>query len=229
MKKRIGAALLALLLCVSALTDAARAEDPFEGYIDLDPDAWYAQGVRFCMENGLMNGTGRRFKHFDPYQPMTRAQLAVTLWRMEGEPVTGLTMQYNDVKETAWYADAVRWAQAADVMGGYTILEFAPGDSVTREQLAAILWRYAQYRNGSAPTPDDPEFETYIDLDQVSDYALDAMRWANALGIITGTKTWRGKNMLTPRAESTRAVTATILMRFCLDMGIFDIEVETGA
>ena len=226
MKKRIGSALLAIVLCLSALAPAAlAAADPLEEYIDLKADAWYAQGVRFCLENGLMNGTGRRFKHFDPGQPMTRAQLAVILWRLEGEPVTGLTMQYNDVRETAWYVDAVRWAQTADVMRGSDPVTFAPNDAVTREQLAEALWRYTLYRNGAAPMPDDPEYETYIDLEYVSEDADAAMRWANALGIITGTKTWRGKNMLTPQAEATRAATATILMRFCLDMGFFDIEV----
>lgn len=222
--QRIGAALLALVLSASLLPYAYAALS-LGDYVDLEPDKWYVQGIGFCLENGLMSGRGRRVKYFDPNEPVTRAQLATILWRMEGEPTTGLTMQYTDVYETSWYADAVRWAQASDVMDGYTVLEFAPNDTVTREQLALILWRYARYRNGFVPTIDDPEFDTSIDLVYLSPDAAAAMRWALGFGIMTYTKTWRGKNMLMPQEELSRATMATILMRFCLDMGIFDMEV----
>ncbi len=221
MRRRILSALLALLLC-AALPVPARAADSLECYADLDADAWYAPGVRFCLGHGLMAGYGNRIKLFAPNGPMTRAQLAATLWRMEGEPETGLTMQYTDVPEDIWYAEAVRWAMAEDVMAGYSVLTFAPDDPVTREQFAAILWRYAARRNGAVPVIEDPEYELYGDRGEVSDFADEAMRWACGMGIIAGMGSETKGYWLMPWGPCSRAVVATMLMRFCLDMGIFE-------
>lgn len=222
MKKRILSALLALLLCAAALPVPARAADTLEGYSDLEADAWYASGVRYCLDHGLMSGIGQRKRLFAPDAPVTRSQLAATLWRMEGEPETGLTMQYTDVPEDAWYAPAVRWAMAEGVMTGYSVLIFAPDDPVSREQLAEILWRYAAYRNGSVPAVDAPQYELYGDRGEVSEFADEAMRWACGLGIISGLGSETKGYWLMPWGPSSRAVVATMLMRFCLDMGIFE-------
>ncbi len=221
MGKRIGSALLAALLCVSALAAPARAAEPLESYVDLNGDAWYAPGVRFCLKNGLMEGYGNRIKRFAPDAPMTRAQLAVALWRIEGKPETGLAMQFTDVAEDIWYAQAVRWALAEDIMAGYTARTFAPDDPVTREQTAAILWRYARCRNGTVPVLEDPEYETFGDRGEVSGYAEEAMRWACAMGIITGMGSEKKGYWLMPWGNSSRAAAATMLMRFCMDMGIY--------
>ncbi len=221
MKKRIWSLVLTLALCVAA-SPAALAAPSLESFSDLNPNSWYAPGVRYCLRNGLMTGYGDREQSFRPGEPMTRAQLATILWRMEGEPVTGLVMQYTDVPESKWCAEAVRWALAADVMTGYTVLTFAPNDPVTREQFAAILWRYAQYRGALAVPPAEAGYERYADWSDVSDYAVTAMRWACAMGIISGQQDRDGTLRLLPRGESSRAVAATILMRFCLDMGIYE-------
>ncbi len=221
MKRRILSALLALALCVCA-APAALAAPSLESFADLNPNSWYAPGVRYCLKKGLMNGYGERVKNFGPNEPMTRAQLVTILWRMEGEPVTGLTMQYTDVPDGKWYAEAVRWAMAAEVMSGYTVLTFAPNDPVTREQFAAILWRYARYRGAIAAPGANAGLETYADSGDVSDYAAEAMQWACAMGIISGQRGKDGALRLLPQGESNRAVAATILMRFCLDMGVYE-------
>lgn len=219
--KRIGALALALVLCAGVLPHA-RAADTLESFADLDGNAWYAPGVRFCLKNGLMNGYGNRIRVFEPNKPMTRAQLVTILWRMAGEPKTGLAMQYNDVPEGIWYAEAARWALAENVMSGYTAITFAPEDPVTREQIAVILWRYAQHVNGALPKVTDESYALYGDRKEVSAYAAEAMEWACAMGIITGYKDKRGQMWLMPWGNSSRAVVATMLMRFCMDFGIYE-------
>lgn len=217
--KRIGALLLAFALCLSA-APPARAAESLENFADLDRNAWYAPGVRFCLKKGLMNGYGNRIRIFEPDKPMTRAQFVTILWRMAGEPKAGLAMQYNDVPEGQWYTEAVRWALAEDVMSGYTAATFAPEDPVSREQIAVLLWRYAQWINGSVPRVRDAGYESYGDRDEVSAYAREAMEWTCALGIVTGYRDDRGEVWLMPWGNSSRAVVATMLMRFCLDLGL---------
>ena len=116
MKRRLCAALLALALCVCAPPLDARAKDSLESFADLERTAWYAPGVRFCLKNGLMNGYGNRIRLFAPDTPMTRAQFVTILWRMAGEPRTGLSMQYRDVPDDTWYTEAARWALAVDLL-----------------------------------------------------------------------------------------------------------------
>ena len=218
--KRIGALLLALVLCASA-APRARAAESLENFADLDRNAWYAPGVRFCLKNGLMNGFGNRIRIFEPDTPMTRAQFVTILWRIAGEPKVGLAMQYNDVPEGQWYTEAVRWALAEDVMSGYTAATFAPEDPITREQIAVLLWRYTQWINGSVPKLTDANYGNYGDCDEVSAYAREAMEWACALGVVTGYRDHRGEVWLMPWGNSSRAVVATMLMRFCIDHGLY--------
>lgn len=218
--KRIGTLLLALALCVGA-APRARAADTLESFVDLDRRAWYAPGVRFCLKNELMTGYGKLVRIFDPDEPMTRAQLVTILWRMAGEPKTGLTMQYGDVPEGQWYTDAVRWAFAEHVMGGYTPLTFAPEDPVTREETAVLLRGYAAWLNGSVPRLTDAGYSYFGDCGEVSAEAREAMEWACALGIITGYRNRYGV-WLRPQGESSRAVVATMLLRFCHDLGIYE-------
>lgn len=219
--KRILALMLTLLLGVS-LVPRASAVGRLEEYQDLDPSAWYMPSIRYCLEHKLMAGYGKRIRTFGPEGTITRAELVTMLWRMEDKPVTGLTMQYADVPEGIWYEDAARWALSADVMVSADITRFAPEQQITREQLALALWQYAKYRNGFVPELVDPLFETYMDCDAITDGAVDAMRWANTLGIMTGSKDAKGNKLLTPWAYVDRASTSAVLMRFCLDMGIYD-------
>ena len=218
--KRIAALLLTLALCVSAAPHA-RAAESLESFADLDRTAWYAPGIRFCLKNDLMNGYGNRIRIFEPNRPVTRAQFVTILWRMAGEPKIGLSMHYDDVPEGQWYTEAVRWALAEDVMNGYTALNFAPDDPMTREQIAVLFWNYAKWANGSVPKLTDESYVSYGDRDEVSAYAREAMEWACALGIVTGYRDSRGEVWLMPWGNSSRAVVATMLMRFCLDLGIY--------
>lgn len=222
MRRRLCAVLLALALCVSALPGHARAEEALEDFTDLDRTAWYAQGVRFCLKNGLMGGYGYRTRVFYPNGPITRAQFVTILWRMAGEPKAGLAMQYLDVPDDAWYAEAARWALAENIMGGYNAAVFAPDDPVTREQVALLLWRFTGYCNGEVPSLTDPEYECYGDRDEVSGDAAEAMQWACALGIVAGYLDRYGNLWLMPWANISRAAVATVLMRYCLDMGMYE-------
>lgn len=221
MARRAWAAALAALALIGALPlRGLAAEERIGRFLDLNPHAWYASGVRYCVEKELMSGYGNVNLYFAPDAVMSRAELAVLLWRMNGSPVTGLTMLFTDVEEDSWYAGAVRWASSTQLMPGESPTVFAPASPVTREQLAVALWRCAALQNGFVPHLDSPEFETYRDYDTVSDEAEEAMRWANALGIITGTKDVDGSEVLTPWASVSRAGAATILMRFSLDMAL---------
>ena len=219
--KRILAFMLTLLLSVS-LVPRASAVGRLEEYQDLDPSAWYMLSIQYCLEHKLMAGYGKQIRTFRPDGTMTRAELVTMLWRMEDKPVTGLTMQYIDVPEGIWYEDAARWALSADVMVGAAVTKVAPEQLITREQLAVALWQYAKYRNGFVPEIVDPAFETYIDRDAITEGAVDAMRWANTLGIMTGSKDAKGNKLLTPWAYVDRASTSAVLMRFCLDRGVYD-------
>ena len=213
--------LLTLVLCVSA-APRARAVESLENFADLDRNAWYAPGVRFCLKTGLMNGYGNRVRVFEPDRPVTRAQFITSLWRMAGEPEAGLAMQYNDVPEGQWYTEAIRWALAEDVMSGYTVVDFAPDDPVSREEIVVFLWRYATKLNGFAPKLTDAFYGNYGDRNEVSPDAQAAMEWACALGIVNGYRDKRGEVWLMPWGNSSRAVVATMLMRFCFDYGLYE-------
>lgn len=218
---RMIALLLTLLFCVS-LAPRASAEG-IGDYLDLDPRAWYEQGVRYCLERGVMSGYGTANRYFNPSGLVTRAELATIIWRMEGAPKTGTSLRFDDVEEGAWYEEAVRWILLTGIMETKTPSVFETKRPVTRDQFAMVLWRYADYRNGFVPKIDDPEFETYDDGDKVSPEALEAMRWACALGIFTAvTDSTDGRYVISPWAPVRRAAAATILMRFSLDMGIYD-------
>ena len=145
---------------------------------------------------------------FEPEAPATRAMLVTILHRLEGEPAVGSRSPFADVPEDQWFAAAVRWAKETGVAEGCGDGTFGPGDTVTREQFAAILYRYAKWKgydvSGSA------DLSGYADAAAISLWALDAVKWANAAGLVTG----RTANTLVPGGTATRAETAAILMRF---------------
>ena len=138
--KRMGATLMALALVLGMkLTAFAAVEDT--GFSDVSADAWYADAVAYVRDNGLMSGTSAAA--FDPDGTMTRAMLAQTLYRAAGSPAVSGSDSFTDTAEGAWYADAVLWASRQGVISGYGSGLFGTDDPVTREQIAAILWRYA--------------------------------------------------------------------------------------
>ena len=172
---------------------------PFE---DVSEGAWYYDAVSYVYSGGLMDGVSATT--FAPDANMTRAMLVTILWRMEGEPVVNYLLPFTDVDGGAWYAEAVRWAASEDIVTGVSDTSFAPNSEITREQLAAILHRYA----GEPATA--ANLAGYADGASVSAYAVDAMSWCVEHGIITGTTA----TTLDPQGTATRAQAAAMLMRF---------------
>ena len=174
-------------------------------FADLTSGSWYYDGVRCALENGLMTGTSART--FAPDRPVTRAMLVTILWRLAGEPY-GRVSPFEDVLPGSWYAQAVSWAYDKGIVTGVTATSFQPGAPVTREQLCAILCRYAAQtgKNTAASAP----LDAYTDRAQVSAYAEASVRWALQAGLLTGV----GDGRLAPRSGATRAQLAVLLQRF---------------
>ena len=175
-------------------------------FTDVKPNDWYSAAVQYACGKGLMNGTSANA--FGPQLPASRAMLVTILYRMEGEPAAPAST-FSDVPGGKYYANAVAWAAANGLVNGYGDDSFRPDGSVTREQLAAILYRYAALKG--VETSDGADLSAYTDAGQISRYALPSLGWANNAGLITGFE-WGG---LAPRNETTRAELAAILMRFC--------------
>lgn len=179
---------------------------PMNDFSDIDPNAWYHDGVHYVLDNGIMNGTGGGT--FEPDATATRAMIVTMLWRMEGEPGASYATTFADVPADEWYTEAVRWAAQGGIVSGYSDAAFGPGDSITREQLAAILYRYAQSK-GQGFTGSWMFLLDYPDAADVSEWADEAMHWMVMNELIRGMD---GK--LNPGGEATRAQIATILMRY---------------
>ena len=181
---------------------------PLSAFTDLDSGAWYHDGVHWALEQGVMQGVGE--DRFAPGADTTRAMLVTMLYRMEGEPESDYDMSFTDVEEGKWYTEAVRWAAANGIVKGYSEERFGPLNELTREQLAAILHRYAQYKGVDVSVGEDTNILSYDDAFDVSEWAMEAMCWAVGAGIIQGT----GASALSPKASATRAQVATMLMRY---------------
>ena len=184
---------------------------PMAAFTDLDMDAWYHNGVHWVLEEGVMVGTGA--DTFSPNAATTRAMLVTILWRMEGaqEPESTETA-FTDLDENGWYRKAVLWAFQEGLTAGTSETTFSPDDPLTRQQLAVFLRRYAEYREADVSASAD--LSGYTDADSVSDYALLAVKWAVAVGLISGTS----QTTLSPRDSATRAQIATMLWRLCTDV-----------
>ena len=176
---------------------------------DVDNGDWFAGAVRFVYENGMMNGVSET--DFAPHATTSRSMIVTILYRLEGEPVVDYAMDFTDVAGDAYYAEAVRWAASEGIVGGYGGGLFGSEDAVTREQLAAILYRYAVYKGYDVSIGEDTNILSYDDFADLSEYAIPAMQWACGAGIVNGTS----ESTLTPQGEATRAQVAAMLMRFC--------------
>lgn len=176
-------------------------------FADVAADAWYADAVQYVYENGMMSGTSETT--FSPDLTTTRGMIVTILYRLENEPAVTGTTAFTDVAADQYYANAVAWAAQNGIVSGTTATTFAPNNAITREQMAAILYRYAQFKGYDVSVKAD--LSVYTDAAQVSTYATDAMAWANGAQLITGTS----QTMQTPASNATRAQVATILMRFC--------------
>ena len=174
---------------------------------DLDPTAWYHDGVHWALENGIMNGYGDG--RFGPNDTTTRAMIVTMLYRLEGSPMIRSGMPFNDVTEKDWYAMAVSWAESKGIVTGYGDGKFGPNDVLTREQFATILYRYAKMK-GLGFTGTWAFQLSFDDASEVSDWAYEAICWMTMQGIINGV----GDNKLSPKGSATRAQVATMLMRY---------------
>ena len=178
-------------------------------FADVNAGDWFYRDVLFSYEKGLMSGMDTAV--FAPYANTTRAQIAVIFYRMEGSPAVEGENSFADVVRgsgTAWFYDAVTWAQQNGIMGGYDNSSFAPNDPITREQLAAIFYRYAQYK-GYDTTQGGMAIREFDDYESISDYAMGAMAWAVNTGLVKG-----DSNLLYPKGTATRAELAALFHRF---------------
>ena len=180
-----------------------RAETNDLPFTDVGADDWFRDDVQYVYDKGLM--TGMTADRFAPNEGMTRAMLVTVLWRQAGSPVVNYAMDFSDVAEGAWYAEAVRWAAAEGVVGGYGDGRFGPNDPITREQLATILFRHLV---GDGPVELADWLRPYADADQISGYAAPAMQWAVGHGVLKG-----DGDQLDPQGTATRAQVAAMLHR----------------
>ena len=175
-------------------------------FTDVAVGDWYYDAVAYVYENGLMTGTSGTL--FSPNATTTRAMIVTILYRLEGSPVANGSAGFTDVAYGTWYTAAVNWAAANEIVTGYGSGKFGPMDPITREQMAAILFRYADFKG--MDTTARADLSGYTDAGDISAYAVEAMSWANAEGFITGTTA----TTLKPQGSATRAQVATILTRY---------------
>lgn len=169
-------------------------------------DHWALEAIQYVYEKDLMNGTSDT--RFTPNGTLNRAMLATILYRMEGSPIVTAANPYSDVAADTWYTDAVIWASENGIVNGYGSGKFGPTDNITREQLAAMLLRYSDYKEYDTDARN--HLTSYTDAGAISAWALESVQWANAEGLVTG----RTETTIVPQGSTTRAETATILMRY---------------
>ncbi len=180
----------------------------YEGFDDVKKRDWFYDNVVFAVEQGLMKGVGN--DKFNPNGDVTRGMLVTILYRNENEPdVEDLDNPFNDVKKRQWYTDAIIWAAENEIVNGMSKTTFEPDTAITREQIAAILYRYAKASGMDVEEYEDSDIKDYSDYRTVSSYAKTAVKWAVGAGIINGMD---GK--LAPTATATRAQLAAMLERY---------------
>lgn len=201
--------LLAFGMVLGIIPGTALAANNDNPFTDVSDSAWYSSAVQYVYKHGMMNGTGTT--QFSPDGATSRGMIVTILHRLEGTPAAA-EISYSDVVAGKYYTEAVYWASANNIVNGYGNGKFGPDDPITREQMATILYRYAQYKEYD--TAITGKAASYTDGDQVSSYAVDAMNWALGVGLINGV----GNNQLSPTRGATRAQAAMILMRYCKDV-----------
>ena len=188
-----------------------RSHEPVDlPFNDVPEGYWAYDAIQYVYGEGLMAGTSG--STFNPEGTTTRGQIVTILWRLSGSPVVNYLMDFDDVDPAAYYAEAIRWATSEGIAGGYGGGVFGPDDPITREQLATMLWRYAQTEGYDVSIGEDTNILSYTDVADLSEYAIPAMQWAVGAGIINGTG---DGSTLSPQGQATRAQAAVMLMRFC--------------
>ncbi|MBQ4427941.1 MAG: S-layer homology domain-containing protein [Oscillospiraceae bacterium] len=180
---------------------------PASAFTDLDLNAWYHDGIHWALKNGIVNGYDNGL--FGANDAASRAMVVTMLYRIEGEPAVEGDVRFSDVSDGMWYTDPIKWAVSAGIVRGYGDGTFGVSDDITREQLAAILYRYAKLKGRASGEVWSYKLE-FSDADEVSDWAYEAMCWVSMNGVIRGT----GNNMLSPKTGADRAQTVTMLRRY---------------
>ena len=175
-------------------------------FTDVSEKDWFYGDVMFVYENGLMLGTSKTL--FSPHGTATCGMMATILWRMEGSPAPKGKNSFTDVEAGKWYADAITWTAENGIFAGYGKDKFGPDDPITREQLAAIFYRYADYKGYDLAVKGN--LDKFKDADKITDYAKTAMQWAVGSGLVNG----KSGNLLDPQGTATRAEIAAMLHRF---------------
>jgi len=188
--------------CTAVINKAAKKE-----FADVHSvDHWAIADVDYVITKGLMSGVSET--HFAPNDNLTRAMLATVLYRLDGEPSTNKSIPFADVDMGAYYGNAVSWAKQNGIVSGVTANSFAPDTNITREQIATIMFRYAQYKGMNTVTLE--ENLHFTDANEISEYAVSAMNWAVGTGLIKG----KSATTINPKDNATRAEIAAILQRF---------------
>lgn len=180
-------------------------------YTDVANSAWYSKAVEYVTSNKIMTGTSD--STFEPSSKTTRAMVATILYRMAGSPATSTTSEFTDVSSSSWYASAVAWCKANDIYEGMPDGTFRPNETITREQLATVLQRFAEYSKQT--TDSSSKLSSFKDASSVSPWAKDAISWATGNNILTG----YSDNTLQPKNTTTRAELAQILYNYFLKIG----------
>lgn len=176
-------------------------------FVDVPEDSWFYDAVYYCYDNGSIKGVDET--HFAPNDTTTRAMIVTILWRMEGQPEAAAS-SFTDVESGSWYEEAVNWAAEKEIVKGMSETTFAPTANITREQMATILARYAEFK-GKKGDDYAVDLSGFTDLDSVSDWALDAMNWSVASELMKGVT----ETTLDPKGNATRAQVAVLMQRLC--------------
>jgi len=194
---------------VTAVTTVCPQDETcvYAPFADADPQAWYHDGVHFCVENRYMVGYANGL--FGPGDTLSRAMIVQILFNMEGCPAATENASFSDVSSDAWYAAAISWGEENNVVKGYGNGKFGPDDDVTREQLARILMSYAAYKGYSVTETAD--ITDFADWEQTSKWALTSLQWAKAVKLMKG----YADGTIRPTGNATRAEAATMIKHFC--------------
>ncbi len=196
-------------------TEISVGDDPCDGgancptnyFTDVDQSQWYHEGIDFVVENDMMKGVGNN--KFDPHGVTSRAMIVTILYRLEGEPTVSGENPFSDVANGTWYTDAVIWAEANGIVNGYGDGKFGPNDDITREQMAKIMYNYAEYKGYDVSAR--ASLASFSDAGKISSWATEEMQWAVAVGLING----MGDGTVAPQGDAERCQVAAIFMRFC--------------
>lgn len=216
-KKSIVVLISSIIVCASLLITGAATLNEFAqdkvnaqaqtiDFADVKESDWFYDDVKYVQANELMTGTSDT--EFSPSGVTTRGMIVTILWRLDGEPIVE-GKEFEDVSKDAYYYNAVAWASNNQIVSGYSETVFGPNDTATREQLATIMYRYASYKKYDVSK--ETELDKYTDKEQISEYAVKSLKWANANGLITGTS----EETISPKDDVQRCQVAAILRRLC--------------